>query len=141
MGKALQQGKQQGKAKAPGKTKQGMALGSKASSKTKPQGKQQGQAKPQGKKQGKGYGSAATTQPGTAKPGSKASAAPPPSSVGDAGGTQEAHLAEQQTAKTFPMHRHHFKTWFFQGRPGMMLSSIQIDIQAGAVHETWSRTE
>ena len=138
-GKAKQQGKPQGKAKAQGKTKQGMALGSKAGSKAKPQGKQQGQAKAQGKKQGKAPGSKATTKPGTAKPGSKASPALPPPDAGAAQATQ-AHSPKEQTAKSFPEHRHHFKTWFFQGRPGMVLSSIQIDIQAGAVHETWSRT-
>ena len=145
---AKQQGKQQGKAKAPGKTKakpQGKKQGkdgSAASSKTKPLGKQQGQAKPQGKKHGKD-GSKATTKPGTAKPDSKASAAPPPTITGDAGAAQARQPQHGQEAATqaFPQHRHHFKTWFFHGRPGMMLSSIQIDIQAGAVHETWSRTE
>ena len=37
-----------------------------------------------------------------------------------------------------PRHNHHFKTWFFQGRPRYTLATIQIDLTAQAVHETWA---
>ena len=33
-----------------------------------------------------------------------------------------------------------YKTWFFTGRPGYVLTSLQLDITNGAVHETWTRT-
>ena len=32
-----------------------------------------------------------------------------------------------------------FKTWFVRGRQNYKLISLQIDLEAGAIHETWSR--
>ena len=119
--------KQQGKAPGSKAMKQGKAPSSKA---MKQQGKAPGSKAM--KKQGKALGSQASKQQGKAKD---------DMAIGSEGAASSTPAPEVKPATVMPQHRHHFKTWFFQGRPGMTLSAIQIDIQAGAVHETWSRTE
>ena len=46
--------------------------------------------------------------------------------------TELATTQAQQPEQTY------FKTWFVKGgRPGFELSTLQVDLRAGAIHETW----
>ena len=47
---------------------------------------------------------------------------------------------QQESMPAVPApHASHYKTWFFTGRTGYVLTSLQIDIANGADHETWMR--
>ena len=51
----------------------------------------------------------------------------------------QATMEWQQQQPAVPMT--YYKTWFFNNRPNMELTALQIDIGNRAIHETWQRQQ